>query len=223
MVTVRAPFAAAALLCACGSLASAAVIDFTGGIVTQLDTSTAVTNNTLDYNNVDYYEEDGFRLDFLPNAGSAGFATHVGNYYNVGNDVIHSHWATGDFGGVMTVEITQIGGGTFDMNFFTLTSNTEFGGGFASGNEQAWVRGSVGGVPTGPDILLPFQDWGTLGGYSVVFLPAYFDAVDKVEVFATNAVDCFGMDDFFINEVPAPGTASFGALVGALALRRRRQ
>ena len=50
----------------------AVVVDFTGGTVTQLSTATAVTSNTLDYPDVDYYEEGGFRLDFLPNAGSTG-------------------------------------------------------------------------------------------------------------------------------------------------------
>jgi len=88
-----------------------AVIGFTGGNIVRLDASVETTNNFVTWDNVDYYEKDGFKLDFLPNAGSVGFATHVGNYYFAGNDVIHSHWATGKFGSVMTVEITKIGGG----------------------------------------------------------------------------------------------------------------
>ena len=50
------------------SLPAAAVqIDFTGGTVTRLDTSTETTSNSVNWDNVDYYEENGFRLDFIPN------------------------------------------------------------------------------------------------------------------------------------------------------------
>jgi len=139
--------------------AGAVVIDFTGGTVTRLDTTTETTNNVANWDNVDYYEENGFRLDFIPNAGSAGFATQVGNYYGAGNDVIHAHWATGNFGGITAIEITKIGGGTFDLNYFILTSNTDTGGSIASGFEQAWIEGFVANVSTGAPVLLPPEDW----------------------------------------------------------------
>ncbi len=219
---MRATLTTAILFGALAGSAHAAIIDFTGGTVKRLDSSTETTNNSANWDNVDYYEQGGFRIDFLPDAGSAGFATHVGDYYGIGNDVIHTHWATGNFGGVNSVKITQIGGGTFDINFFTLTSNTDTGGGPASGNEQAWVRGSVGGVATGPDVLLPSQGWGLIDGFTVVFLPSYFDSVDTVEFFVTNKVDCFGMDNFYINEVPAPSAAALLGLAGVVAGRRRR-
>jgi hypothetical protein len=96
----------------------------------------------------------------------------------VGNDVIHSHWATGNFGTVTAVEITQIGGGTFDLNFFTLTSNTETGGSAASGNEQAYVEGFNSNVSTGAPVLLPSEDWGFPA--TQVGLGSAFDSVDKV-------------------------------------------
>ena len=60
----------AALLVAFSVPASAAVIDFTGGVVTRLDATTETTNNIVTWDNVDYYEQNGFRLDFVPNAGS---------------------------------------------------------------------------------------------------------------------------------------------------------
>lgn len=194
----------------------AAIVTFTGGVVTRLDASTETTNNVVTWDNVDYYEEAGFRLDFQPNSGSAGFATHVGNYYSAGNDVIHSHWATGNFGLVMTVEITKIGGGTFDLNYFLLTSNTERGGGPATGNEQAYVQGYNSFVPTGPAVLLPSEDWGFPA--TPILLGSDFDAVDSVKFFVTNHVDCFGMDQFYIDEpAPVPEATSFVAwsLVGA--------
>lgn len=189
------------LLC-CSVQVNAAVVTFTGGVVKRLDNTTQTTNNTVTWDNVDYYEEAGFKLDFLPNSGSAGFATHVGNYYNAGNDVIHSHWATGNFGQVTSVEVTKIGGGTFDLNYFVLTSNTEFGGGPASGNEKAYVEGFNSNVSTGPGVLLPPENWGFPA--TAIFLGSNFDTVDKVVFTVANHVDCFGMDEFYIDQ-PAPG------------------
>ncbi|NUQ69151.1 MAG: hypothetical protein HUU18_12860 [Phycisphaerales bacterium] len=209
-----------ALVAACAASASATLVTFTGGTVTRLDSTTQITNTTVTWDNVDYYEEGGYRLDFQPNGGSAGFASHVGSYYGPGNDVIHGHWLTGGLGGLTTIAITQIAPGTFDLNYFTLTSNTDLGGGPASGNELAWVRGFNSNVPTGPAVLLPVGDWGFPG--IQIGLGSDFDAVDRVEFYVTNTVVCFGMDDFYINEIPAPGSVALLGMLGGLALRRRR-
>ena len=144
----------APLLLALSAPASAAVIDFTGGTATLLDATTQTTNNSVSWQGVDYYEENGFRLDFIPNTGSTGFSTNLGDYYGAGNDVIHAHWATGNFGGVEAIEITKIGGGTFDLNYFILTSNTDVGGSAASGLERAFVEGFLSGVSTGAPVTM---------------------------------------------------------------------
>jgi hypothetical protein len=219
--------ALAGLLAWTAAPSHAAIVTFTGGTVTRLDTSTETTNNSVSWDNVDYYEEAGFKLDFLPNT-AGGFSAHVGNYYGAGNDVIHSHWATGDFGGVMSIEITKIGGGTFDLNYFILTSNTEFGGAPASGNELAYIEGFASNVSTGAAQLLPPENWGFPA--TQIFLGAAFDAVDKVVFTVTNPVDCFGMDEFYIDQ-PAPGVVPepasvavwslLGVVVGLGAYRRR--
>ena len=208
--------------------AEAALITFTGGTVTRLDGSTETTNNSVLWDNVDFYEEDGFRLDFLPNSasGSDSFATNVGNYYGAGNDVIHAHWATGDFGGVEQIVITKVGGGTFDLNGFLLTSNTDTGGAPASGNEQAFIEGFAANVSTGAAVMLPPEDWGFPAVQ--ILLGANFDAVDEIRFFVTNAVDCFGMDQFFIDEpvtgVPEPSLLLLtGGALAAFAARRRRK
>ena len=144
--------------------ASGTVIDFTGGTVTQYNPVPPpfpITNNAVNYNYVDYYTEGGFKLDFIGNTGGAdAFAANVGNYYGVGNDVIHGHWATGNFGDLTRIEVTQIGGGTFDLNYFILTSNTDTGGGPASGNEKAYIHASLDGVTSSYSQLLPKEDWG---------------------------------------------------------------
>jgi hypothetical protein len=224
---------AAALIGASSALQSqAVVVDFTGGTVTRLDATTETTNNLVNWDNVDYYEQGGFRLDFLPNAGSAGFATHVGNYYGLPlNDVIHSHWDTGDFGGVMTIEITKVGGGTFDLNYFRLTSNTDDGGYLASGNEQAYVEGFDSfNVSTGPAVLLPSEDWGF--PTTQIYLGSAFDAVETVRVFVSNRVDCFGMDEFYLDQAApdpdVPEPSSIASLAGGMglvvvSLRRRKR
>ena len=88
-------FLVGAFVLALASAVQAVVIDFTGGTVTRPDAttgkpSTETTNNSAIWDNVDYYEENGFRLDFITNGGSAGFSTQVGDYYQVGDDVIHA-------------------------------------------------------------------------------------------------------------------------------------
>lgn len=222
---------AAALLGLIATVPShAVVITFTGGTATFHGGGTGVTSNGPLYSNVDYYEESGFRYNFLPNVLTPS-SSYVGVYYGgVANDVIHAHWDAGDFGQVTLMEITKIGGGTFDLNYFVLTSNTHTGGGAASGTEQTWVEGFVGGVSTGTAVLLPPENWGFPA--VPVFLGSAFDAVDTVRFFVTSAVDCFGMDEFFIDE-PAPGgevpepmsLAIWGAMgaagVGLVAYRKR--
>jgi len=216
------------------SVAFGTVIDFTGGTVTHWDASTGTTNNSAVFQSVDYYTEGGFKLDFIDPVQTTAFTSIVGDYYGAGNDVIHGHWATGvpKYGDLTAIEITKVGGGTFDLNYFILTSNTDTGGAAASGNEQTWIRGWLAGNPTGPAQLLPPDNWGFAGLNPQIFLGSAFDVVDLVQFTVTNTVDCFGMDEFYINEpappvIPEPSTLIIWSLLASLGIglawwRRRR-
>ena len=216
-------FFSATLLAALTLPATAVQINFTGGTVTLLDGTTQTTDNLVVWQNVDYYEEGGFRLDFIGNAANP-FSAIVGNYYDAGNDVIHSHWRTGDFGEIDQIKVTKIDGTAFDLNYFVLTSNTDTGGTAASGNERALIHASVDGVTSNASRLLPPEDWGFPARQ--IFLGSEFDGIKAFWFTAENSIDCFGMDNFFINEpappeVPEPGSlALFGLGLAGIACRK---
>lgn len=210
--------------------ANAIVIDFTGGTAYLVGGGTVVTDNTYNaatnWGATDYYEENGFRLDFI---GEGGI---IGDYYGGGNDVIHGHWATGDCGFLTAIRVDKTDGDTFDLNYFELTSNTEFGGGMASGNEQSWVTGyDINGNSIG-SVLLPPDAWGWTGANPQVFLDSAWDDILYFEFTVTNNVDCFGMDMFYINEpappphdpIPEPGSCLLlGMGLAGLAARWHRK
>lgn len=222
--------AGAFLLAAFTVPAQATQIKFTGGTVYRHSAPTGVTtNNVVTWNDVDYYEEGGFKLDFIGNESSGGeFASHIGNYYGAGNDVIHGHWNTGDYGDLTMIKVTKIDGSAFDLNYFILTSNTDTGGSAASGFEQAYIHASLDGSTSSFSQLLPVENWGFPA--TQIFLGANFDGIKAFWFTVNNAVDCFGMDEFYIDEDAPPPTAPepttfvlMGLGLAGLAWRARKQ
>jgi hypothetical protein len=107
----------------------------------------------------------------------------------------------------------------FDLNYFVLTSNTEIGGAAPTGNEQAWITAS-----NGYSALLPPEGWGFPG--TQILLNGNCNGVSWFEFTVTDHVDCFGMDNFYIDEpAPVPEASTWlllgGGLLGLAALRRK--
>jgi len=209
-----------ALLLALALPAGAVQVGFAGGTATLTDASTVVTNNSVTHGAVDFYEEGGFKLDFI---GDAGF---IGNYYGAGNAVIHAHWDGGCCGTLTQIKVTKSDNTSFDLNYFVLTSNTFTGGGPASGGERVFIHASIDGITSSYSQLLPVEDWGFPA--TQIFLGSEFDGIKAFWFVSENAVSCFGMDNFFIDE-PAPGIPEPGVLallglgLAGLVVRRRRR
>lgn len=156
-------------------------------------------------------------IDFI------GGNEYIGDYYGVGNDVIHGHWDTG-FGTLSQIKISKVDGSAFDLNYFILTSNTVSGGGPADASERVYIHASADGVTSSYSMLLPSEDWGFPA--TSIFLSAAFDNIKAFWFVAETPVACFGMDSFFLDEappepdpseIPEPGTwALFG--LGALCI-----
>ena len=211
--------------------AFADIVTFTAGTVYMADDTTAITDGTQLYGNVSSYQEGDFYLQY--NSPSLD-SQYIGTYYDQGNDVIHGHWD----GGLDSIEIARNDNGLFTLKYFSLTSNTEIGGGAATGNENIFIQGFTNGVAITDSYRIPSDDWG--GTFNDVILPNTFTNVDKVLISGEGAY-CFGMDSFAFNEasfeelltgnvvelnpvVPEPATVGLiGVAAGTLMLTRKRR
>lgn len=217
------------------SLGQAAIISFTGGTVTHgeytifgpngpegtVPAGTGITTTTNIFRSVQTYVENGFVFAYAGGTGGS-----IGDYYNTGNSVIHGHFGTGE---MTVIEIYKQGGGGFDFNFFTLTSNTLEPGKEATGFEDVRVQGWKNNSMVGNSVTVPSQDWGF--PESNVYFGSDFDDVDLVTITSyTQGFSCFGMDSFYINEaappevVPEPSAVALLTLAtGAFMVRRKRR
>lgn len=225
-------------LLACLSVSTsvnAVQIDFTGGTAFFNAGGTGTTNNSASYQGVSHYEEAGFRLEYIFSSAPTDFSTIVGDYYNTGNDVAHSHWTSSGFGEVDEVKISKIDGSTFDLGGFRVSTNTAVGGGASTGDELVWVNSSKAnnifsvlsddwGLGAGPDPLITIA-----AGNSLFDDILWFSFTND----AMSSAEGLGLDNFFLDEegdaggtdptVPAPLTMWLLGLGLTSLLRMKKQ
>jgi len=207
-------------------VSQAALIDFTGGTVTENDNvTTHVTDNTTSFQNVLMYVQDGFKVEFMFDGAPSGFASIVGDYYVTGNDVSHWHWADGGFGEVTAVIISKVDNSTFDLGGFQVTTNTANGGTVSDGFENVVVNSSK----LDNIFKVDSDDWGLGNGTDpLITIDPMNDLFKDITWFSfTNAADSssvgMGLDNIFLDE-PGDGNGidptdvSSPAIIGLLFL-----
>lgn len=192
-------FVSALSLASLAVTASAATVTFENGVI---DGTTTVTPG-MSETPFSTYEEGGFTV-------SSSSEISVGNYFGSGNNVIHWHYVGS------TVRFALTSGENFSLESFILNSNTQVGGGSATGNEEVYLVAS-----TGERILLPPNDWGvnTQVNFTTLDNIQYFDIVAESNVY------CIGLDNITYGAavVPEPSAALLGGLSALALLRRRRR
>ena len=184
---------------------NSAVITFTGGTVIFGDETleNQTTNGKQLFGGVKRYEENGFFLEYVLTENSTNYSSqNIGNYYGeIENDVIHGHWPHHDESGLEYIKIGKLDGGFFDLEYFALTSNTEIGGGHATGNEKVYIQGFKSNnraLWETEKYLIPGNNWGVDETYNV-FLGDDFNEIEYATISGTDAF-CFGMDQFTFDE-----------------------
>ena len=193
------------LCCFC----KAAIVTFTGGTADLESGGTIITTTTSQNYGVISYQEQSVILEYVSPTEDWSFQT-VGDYYDVGNDVIHGHWTA-----ISAIEISLQNSNPFDLQYFQITSNTSVGGQPATNEENIGIQGYLNGSSVTEIYALPSVDWGAASTRDV-FLPSSFNNVDKVVIFdrgvsgthtgnsscpeCGNSGFCFGMDNFVFDE-----------------------
>ena len=193
------------LCCFC----KAAIVTFTGGTADLESGGTIITTTTSQNYGVISYQEQSVILEYVSPTEDWSFQT-VGDYYDVGNDVIHGHWTA-----ISAIEISLQNNNPFDLQYFQITSNTSVGGQPATNEENIGIQGYLNGSSVTEIYALPSVDWGAASTRDV-FLPSSFNNVDKVVIFdrgvsgthtgnsscpeCGNSGFCFGMYNFVFDE-----------------------
>lgn len=197
--------------------ADATLVDFTGGTVYQFGGGTAVTDTTTTYDDVDYYEEAGMRVDFIGPSG-VPLSYNVGDYYGVGNDVLHGHWVAGTIGDMESIRVELLDSSAFDLNYLKITSNTDNPGiGAPIGTMEVYLNALADGTTVSASLLIPADDWGFAGPNSELFLGADFDGIKAFTLTYGSGAVGLGLDEFEFETVAIPEPATGLLVASALA------
>lgn len=216
---LRALAAALALSFGVANSAHAARIDFTGGTAAMNNGWAGITSNSFTFSDLAVYYADNTPdvLSFYTQV-SEGF---VGDYYGVGNDVLHSDWSENATDGERGILAYKRYGESLDLNSFVLLTNTTNLYGNASGTERVFLHASVDFINSTYIMPLPVQDWGFPG--ITITLGEQFKDI-KAFWFTADPGVSFAIDDVVIDEqiaVPEPGgLALFVIGLAGLALIR---
>jgi len=219
---LRALAAALTLSLAAAGSAHATTIDFTGGTAAMNNGWAGITSNAFTFSDLAVYYADNTPdvLSFYTQV-SEGF---VGDYYGVGNDVLHSDWSDNATAGDRGILAYKRYGESFDLNSFVLLTNTTNLYGNASGTERVFLHASTDFINSTYIMALPVQDWGFPG--ITITLGEQFKNI-KAFWFTADPGVSFAIDDVVIDEqsaVPEPGgLALFGIGLAGVVLRHRRQ
>ncbi len=143
---------------------------------------------------VDFVGGYGTIGDYYCDSASGG----IGGY---GDSVIHDHPFS-----QIDIVFSKVDGSDFDLTYVDMTSNTEVGGGLATGNERSFIT-----TDSGYSLMLASSDWGVdytnFGsvGDGIVrnWMDGNFSGISSFTISSENAY-CFGMDNFYIDEEPPP-------------------
>lgn len=209
---------------------NAAVITVAGGVATNTDNITYTVEVGSTYYDIVTYVESNFQLNYEHTTGSYSPPT-IQQYYDEPNNILQINWT----GGKHSIDILNVNGSIFDLNFFLLTSIATDSKGTAGGREHLYVQGYRYGQAVTAPYLLPTNSNGIITTDNIL-LSNEFDNIDLFRIFGEGAFN-FGIDAFYINEaapnvegvvigqpaIPEPGVTTLLPLgLAALLLIRRR-
>src|SRR5690606_141353 len=160
-----------------------------------------IDGDATGYSSVTVYTESNFRMVVSPEDASVT----IGDYYGVKEGVIHGHWKA--MGGNMErLYFSRESGEAFDLNYYVLTTNSEYGGAPATGAEDTYIIASKNGVTESSRAKLPAEDWG-IDKVREIYLGPEFDGIKTFWFYSEGGTYCFGMDKFYVDlDPPAPST-----------------
>ena len=178
------------------------IFDFSNGdVINDGSLITSIDGDAAGYSNVTVYTESNFRMVVSPEDASVT----IGDYYGVKEGVIHGHWKA--MGGNMErLYFSRESGEAFDLNYYVLTTNSEYGGAPATGAEDTYIIASKDGVTESFRAKLPAEDWG-IDKVREIYLGPEFDGIKAFWFYSEGGTYCFGMDKFYVDlDPPAPST-----------------